>query len=258
MMRRAGRVPSAVAGLLMTLSLSGCAGAPGLDPALSGPVTGSIATKAPSAAPTGLAALNPLPVLGQLASNLGNVALQPVAPPDASTSAPHGKRSAVGLQTDERTVTGKPIELFEQIGRNVHACFMGGRGPLKGSHLFQGETQPESKGGRAEITIHEKDKTQSFPRGLMVFKIAIEPAAGTTAKVEIASLRLPADLADAMRADVLAWLGGKNDACQAQVVRPPAPQPQPVALTKTKKKPAIKSAIRPAKVDVPLPSAKGG
>ncbi len=102
-------------------------------------------------------------------------------------------------------------------------CWFGPNGPLKTSHIFHADVSPPSeKGEIADIVLHERDMTQPTPRGARAYRILVSPNGETASHVEISNARLPDDLADALRADVLDWVRG-GTGCKAQIVRPPAP-----------------------------------
>lgn len=139
---------------------------------------------------------------------------------------------------DSVTADDAPTAVYAAIAQRALVCWVGPDGPLKGTHIFHAEAASPTTGGRAEIALHERDVTQGHPWGARTFRIELIPAGGdTNTVVTMQNIKLPADLADALRTDVIAWARGK-DGCQAQVLRPP-PKPEPVAAApaKGKKKP---------------------
>ncbi|MEQ1647595.1 MAG: hypothetical protein ABL898_03325 [Hyphomicrobiaceae bacterium] len=117
--------------------------------------------------------------------------------------------------------SGTPSAVYSVIAGKAMTCWFGPHGPLKSSHIFHADLSPPSeKGEIADIVLHERDLTQPTPRGARAYRILLTPNGDTATHVEISNARLPDDLADALRTDVLDWTRG-GTACKAQVVRPP-------------------------------------
>jgi hypothetical protein len=128
-----------------------------------------------------------------------------------------------------------PTDVYSVIAQKALVCWMGPKGPLKGSQIFHADAASPTTGGRAEIALHERDTTQKHPWGPRTFRIELtDEGGGTNTRIAMQNIKLPNDLAEALRTDVNAWVRGK-DSCQAQVVRPPPPDPAP-APSKTKVK----------------------
>lgn len=120
------------------------------------------------------------------------------------------------------------------------ACWFGTSGPLKADYVYHAEAAPASQGGKAEIVIHERDRTSDNPRGLRAYRIAITPN-GEASNVAVENLKLPEPLAKSMEADVRRWGSGAigcSDADSDWSPNKPEPPPEP-------KKPGHKKA-RPA------------
>lgn len=111
-------------------------------------------------------------------------------------------------------VVGTPTEVYERVGRGAVSCWLGGKGPLKGSHVYEAEAESAHKGGRAEIAIRERDPGAPNPRGVKAFRIAIEPAGEDKAAITTENLRLPDALARQMIRNVEAW-GAGTEGCDA-------------------------------------------
>jgi hypothetical protein len=117
--------------------------------------------------------------------------------------------------------TGTPSAVYSIIAGKAMTCWLGPNGPLKSSHIFHADVAPPSeKGEVADIVLHERDLTQPTPRGARAYRILLTPNGETATHIEISNARLPDDLADALRSDVLDWTRG-GSGCKAQVVRPP-------------------------------------
>jgi hypothetical protein len=134
---------------------------------------------------------------------------------------------------DSPSVPGTPVSVYERLGRAALGCWFGPKGPLTRSHQYTAEISPPSKPGPAEIVIFEKDGAAGNQRSIRAYRIGLTPEGEEATRVTIQNLKLPADLADAMAKDVVAWAGDKSQ-CEAQVVRPPPPEPEP-APAKSKK-----------------------
>jgi hypothetical protein len=124
-----------------------------------------------------------------------------------------------------RTVSGTPTEVYSLVARGALACWFGGDGPLRTTHIFNAEATPPSQGGAAEITVHERD-TARDPRGVRAFRITFTGVAGGV-RVAIVNHKFPASVSAAMVSDVSAWAGG-GKSCELRKLNPPAP-PAPAA-----------------------------
>jgi hypothetical protein len=129
---------------------------------------------------------------------------------------------------DQTVVPGSALNAYSSIARGALVCWVGADGPLKASHIFHADVATPSAGGIAEIVLHQRDPTQPSPRGAKALRVTIEGDGDDSTRVTFESLKLPADLGQAMRQDAFAWAQGKQS-CEAQVVRP-APSP-PLATT---------------------------
>jgi hypothetical protein len=138
---------------------------------------------------------------------------------------------------DSITAEDAPTAVYALLAQKALACWMGQNGPLKATHIFHADAASHTSGGKAEIALHERDLTQAHPWGARAFRIELLPAGGGAyTTVTTQNLKLPTDLANALKTDVVVWAGGK-DGCQAQVVRPPPKPEPPPAPTKAKTKP---------------------
>jgi hypothetical protein len=107
----------------------------------------------------------------------------------------------------EAPIVGTPTEVYERVARGAMTCWFGTGGPLKAGYVYHAEAEPASKGGKAEILIHERDRTSDNPRGPKAYRISIAPD-GEVSKVEIENLKLPEPQAKSMEADVHRWGAG--------------------------------------------------
>lgn len=138
-------------------------------------------------------------------------------------------------------VVGTPTEVYERIGRGAMSCWFGKDGPLKGSYIYDAVAEPASKGGRAEITIRERDSEATSPRGVKAFRIAIEPTSDDETSVLAENFKLPEVVAASMKKSVAAWSIGDQgcdpDAFKgAWTTAPEAAPPPPQAAAGSKSK----------------------
>ncbi|MBV1696573.1 MAG: hypothetical protein KGP27_19100 [Hyphomicrobiales bacterium] len=122
------------------------------------------------------------------------------------------------------SVNGTPVTVYERLGRGALTCWFGAKGPLTRTHQFSAEVGPTAAAAGAEITLFEKDLAAGNPRSTPAYRIRLAPEGPEHTRVDLQNLKLPSDLADAMRKDVVAWSMDK-ESCEAQVARPPPPDP---------------------------------
>jgi hypothetical protein len=103
---------------------------------------------------------------------------------------------------------GPPTELYARIARGAQNCWFGGNGPLKSQYIFHADAEPPSKGGQAEIVIHEIDKSTPNPRGARAFRVTVTPS-GDTSTVQSENSRFSLEVGQRMSADVRRW--ARND-----------------------------------------------
>lgn len=103
---------------------------------------------------------------------------------------------------------GPPTELYARIARGAQNCWFGGNGPLKSRYIFHADAAPPSKGGQAEIIIHEIDRSTPNPRGARAFRVTVTPS-GETSTVQSENSRFTPEVAQVMSADVRRW--ARND-----------------------------------------------
>jgi hypothetical protein len=133
----------------------------------------------------------------------------------------------------ESPAVGPPTEVYARVARGAMACWFGTAGPLKKDYVYHAEAQPPAQGGKAEIVIHERDRTSENPRGLRAFRIAIAPD-GEASSLAVENLKLPEPLAKSMQEDVRRWAAGAIGCTGAD--RGWAPR-SPEAPQKPKRKP---------------------
>lgn len=142
----------------------------------------------------------------------------------------------------EASIVGSPTEVYERIARGALSCWFGTAGPLKAEYVYHAEADPPGKGGKAEISIHERNRIYDTPKGARVYRIAIAAESDTTT-LSFENLKLPDPLAAKMEADARRWGSGAIGCAEAQAggwsENAPAPPSHPP--TDGKKKRAAKS-----------------
>jgi hypothetical protein len=116
-------------------------------------------------------------------------------------------------------VQGSPTEVYALVARGALACWFGADGALKASHVFQAEAAPPSRGGAAEIVLHERDVSLRDQRGPRAFQVSFANNAGGV-RVGITTIRIQPPLAGLMVKDVEVWAGG-GSGCQVRALNPP-------------------------------------
>ena len=168
-----------------------------------------------------------------------------------------GSISAIGAGSSERPL-GSAIELYSRIGRGAVACWFGANGPLKLSYIYHADAEPPSRGGKAEIIIHQREPGQPNPRGAKAYWVAIEPS-GETATLQTENLKMPDAMGKGMTEDVERWSKGETACSSAASVAawtPKAPEPaasasNPGAVKATKAKAKTEAAKPKFKAAVP-------
>jgi hypothetical protein len=107
----------------------------------------------------------------------------------------------------EAPIVGSPTEVYERVARGAMTCWFGTSGPLKADYVYHAEADPPGKGGKAEIVIHERDRTSDNPKGPKAYRIAITPDDDKTTLL-FENLKLPEARGTAMEADARRWGAG--------------------------------------------------
>ena len=179
----------------------------------------------------------------------GMPTLQSLLPPPIETNSTAAAAAAPSAPAETSlSVPGTPTSVFAQVAQGMLGCWFGS-GPLKASHVYRAEAEPPTKGGEAEIVIHERDLTLRDQRGTRAYKVMFA-GEGSGVRVTIMPLKIEAKLAEAMARDVETWAkeGAKEGvkpgaACQLRALFPPPPPPTAMAkATKPAKGAAAKNA----------------
>ena len=200
----------------------------------------SHATPGPSKAAIGLV----LAALAGGCSANGMPTLQSLLPPPVETNSTAAAAAAAPSAPTETSlsVPGTPTSVFAQVAQGMLGCWFGS-GPLKASHVYRAEAEPPTKGGEAEIVVHERDLSLRDQRGTRAYKVVFA-GEGSGVRVTIMPLKIEAKLAEAMARDVETWAreGVKPGAgCQLRALFPPPPPAAVAKATKPAKGAAAKT-----------------
>lgn len=158
---------------------------------------------------------------------------------------------------------GNPTELYARIARGATRCWFGGEGHLKATHIFNAFAEPETRGGNAEIVIHEISRDAPDPRGNRAFRVSIVPE-GDIAAVSVENSRFPLDEAANMEREVRRWARGE-ETCSPRAIATAAPgtppetaSAKPALINPAVTKPETGKSSKPAAIQKPAagPPAK--
>jgi hypothetical protein len=116
--------------------------------------------------------------------------------------------ASIELPKADSDPIGTPTEIYTRIAHGAQLCWFGTHGTLKGLYIFHADAAPPSRGGMAEIIIHERDAQMPNPRGNRAFRVQITPA-GENASLMIENIRFSIEAGHRMTADVRRW--ARND-----------------------------------------------
>ncbi len=139
---------------------------------------------------------------------------------------------------------GSATEVYRRVARGVLTCWMGAHGSLKGTHLFQAEAEPRTKGGAAQINIHERIKESPNQPGRKVFSVSITPV-GEGASVTTENLGLPEAQGGSMKVDVNRWAAAEKGCLKKPITEgwsAPTGDPKDAPKAKAKKQRSNASA----------------
>jgi hypothetical protein len=173
---------------------------------------------------------------------------QPTAQPPASP----GTQQPAAIVIDQTgRAGGSATDLYSRIASGAMKCWFTVGGPLKKDYVYHATADPASRGGKAQIVIHQRDTAHSNPRGLKSYLVDIEPTGELSATVKTENLKMPDNFAAAMTNDVARWTRGEDGCGKASAVADWIPSP-PTNISedtktkakkaKTKRKTKIKSA----------------
>jgi hypothetical protein len=166
---------------------------------------------------------------------LPSVGSIPEGAPDATQATPVAVDQPIGSAT----------ELYSRVARGAMACWFATNGPLKKDFIFHATADAPSRGGKAEIVIHQRDPTQPNPRGAKAFLVEIEPTGESTAAIKTENLKMTDAFAVAMTDDVGRWSKGDQGCAGASTAvgwAPAPPDAAPAAAKPKVKKGKLKAA----------------
>jgi hypothetical protein len=152
--------------------------------------------------------------------SLASLSVLPAAP--ETGSAPAAAAAASGPVETSLTVAGTPTGVFTQVAHGALRCWFGANGPLKADYVYRAEAEPPSKGGAAEIVIHERDTSFRDQRGPRAYRVTFD-AQGSGVHVTSTALKVEPAKAQAMARDVETWARGGNGCQLGALFPPPAP-----------------------------------
>jgi hypothetical protein len=137
---------------------------------------------------------------------------------------------------------GSATELYSRVARGAMKCWFAAGGPLKQEYIYHATADAPSRGGKAEIVIHQRDPTQPNPRGAKAYRVNIEPTGEETAAIKVENLKMSPPYAAAMTDDVGRWAKGDQGCDGASTAAAWAPAPPPVADNTVKPATKVKKA----------------
>ncbi len=129
---------------------------------------------------------------------------------------------------------GTPLEIYTRVARGVLTCWLGAHGPLKETHIFDAESEPERMGGVSRISVHEQNRQRENGLGQRAVLVTISPLMGS-ANVEIQNFRLPKPQEEEFHVDVRRWAAGDEGCLAGGVQEGWAAQSASVVQTGNKK-----------------------
>lgn len=193
--------------------------------------------------------------------SVGSISQQQASPPLAAP----GTTQPAGIIIDQAGgMGGSATDIYSRLASGAMKCWFAVGGPLKKDYVYHATAAPASRGGKAEIIIHERDTEHPNPRGLKSYVVNIEPTGDSSAKVRAENLKMTDAFAGAMTNDVARWTKGEEGCSQAPGVAgwtPSLPQATasatPAAKTKAKKSKKASGKHKAAQSKAPArPSTK--
>jgi hypothetical protein len=138
--------------------------------------------------------------------------------------------------------TGTATDIYSRLARGAMGCWFAVGGPLKKDYIFHATADPPSRGGKAEVVIHQRDPTQPNPRGAKAYVIEIQPTGESSASVTAENRKMSDAFAAAMTVDVSRWAKGEEGCTAASAVADWAPAPPETAAAPAAKKSKAQNA----------------
>ncbi len=146
--------------------------------------------------------------------------------------------------------TGSATDIYSQIAKGAMGCWFAVGGPLKKDYIFHATADAPSRGGKAEVVIHQRDPTQPNPRGAKAYVIEIQPTGESSASITAENRKMPDAFAAAMTDDISRWSKGQEGCIGASTAAgwaPAPPETASAAPTAKKSKTKAKSKAAQAK-----------
>ncbi len=177
---------------------------------------------------------------------LQSLNLQPTSQNAPAVAAMPGGEASAGKVI--AGATGSATEIYSRLARGAMSCWFAVGGPLKKDYIFHATADAPSRGGKAEIVIHERDSTQPNPRGPKAYLVGIEPTGEASAALTVENRKMPDAFASAMTEDISRWAKG-TDGCATASSTPgwiPAPPETADAAQPAKKSKPQKAKLKAA------------
>lgn len=144
---------------------------------------------------------------------------------------------------------GSATEIYSHIASGAMACWFSVNGPLKKDYIFHAAADPPSRGGggKAVITIHERDPSQPNPRGIKAYIVEILPTGEASAHVTVENRKMTDVYAAAMKDDISRWSKGEDGCSGPTTAAAWPPRAAPVAEAASKPAKTAKKAKKPSK-----------
>ncbi|MFT3730079.1 MAG: hypothetical protein QM780_01465 [Hyphomicrobium sp.] len=138
---------------------------------------------------------------------------------------------------------GSATDIYSHIARGAMACWFAVNGPLKKDYIFHAAADAPSRGGKATVTIHQRDPTQPNPRGAKAYIVDIQPTGESSASVRAENRKMSEAYATAMTDDISRWSKGEEGCTGPKTAAGWAPAP--VTATAAASKPTKKAKAKP-------------
>jgi len=179
------------------------------------------------------------------APELQSLSVQPASPnPPAVAAIPSGEAPAGKVIPG---AIGSATEIYSRLARGAMSCWFTVGGPLKKDYIFHAKADAPSRGGKAEVAIHERDSTQANPRGPKAYIVVIEPTGESSATLAVENRKMPDAFASAMTDDITRWARGTDGCATNSTVAGwlPAP-PETAHAAPPAKKPQTQAKVKAA------------
>lgn len=97
---------------------------------------------------------------------------------------------------------GETATVYARIARSARSCWFKPGGLIKKTHMFYAEAEPQAEGGRAEISIRERQKDGS--PGEKAFIVSLVPSGGDTLYTT-RNISLEEQISNRLSRDVKRW-----------------------------------------------------